>query len=277
MKHQNIAFVWYFEKAEWVYPNWRDGLRAAMELVGQKHEVDWYVGKKIPDKQYDFLLFWDDSNSEMFNHLETGKRNGVCLTTDPHNIENLKRLDVVFCESKPVYEAVRSQGVRAIRAFGTDTDFFYPNPNVEKDVEFFYPATFSPWKRQSDIAHLGDKLWCVGTVQPDGLLELEACKRQGVHIEEGYFPAEKIREYYWRAQKVIVPAIHGSERTVLEAMACGVWPMVVNHNNLRALSYIEEYMEARESDYDLQMRQFVTDRYSHIKYAEQLLRGIENV
>ena len=285
-----IAFCWYFDKAEWVYPNWRDGHRAAIEELSKKHQVDWYVGKKIPTEHYDFLLFWDDSNSEMFNHLAVADRSGICLTTDPQNWDNLRKVDVVFVESQPIYDAVRSQGIRTIKAFGTDTDFFCPDDTVKKDIEYFYPATFSPWKRQSDIAGLGDKLWCVGTVQPDGQFELEACKRNGVHVEEGYFPVEKIRDYYRRAKNVIIPAIHGSERTVLEAMACGVWPQVLNENNIRAKSYGEEYLDwkevnpvpegvhdARNSDIATKrMRDFVVKEYSHIKFAKQLLKGIES-
>ena len=269
-----IAFVWYWDKAKEIYPDWRDGLRAAMELVGEKHQVDWHIGKELPDGEYDFLLFWDDSNSEMFNALGCAPRRGICLTTDPHNIDNLRKLDVVFCESVPILNAVRSQGIRAIKAFGTDTDFFSPDLGVEKDIEFFYPATFSPWKRQSDIASLGEKLWCVGTVQPDGVLELDACRRNGVHIEEGYFPVKKIRDYYRRAKNVIIPAIHGSERTVLEAMSCGVWPTILNDDNIRTKSYVEEFVKWKTDSNT--PRDFILENYSHIKYAEQLLKGIEN-
>lgn len=269
-----IAFVWYFDKAEWVYPNWRDGLRAAIEEIGKTHEVDWYIGKKVPTNKYDYLLFWDDSNSEMFDHLDVAPRRGICLTTDPHNIANLKKLDDVFCESSTVYESVRAQGAHAIKAFGTDTDFFTPDDSIEKDIEYFYPATFSPWKRQSDIAGLGDKLWCVGTVQPDGIPELDACKRNGVHLEEGYFPVEKIRDYYRRAKNVIIPAIHGSERTVLEAMSCNVWPTVTNDNNIKTKSFIEEFLEWKTDSRT--PRDFVLERYSHKIYAQELLKGIKN-
>jgi len=271
-----ISFLWHFDKAPQVYPNWRDGLRGAMEEIEKKHDVDWIIGKRLPDYQPDFLLFWDDSNSEVFNHLdEYNCRKGICLTTDPWNMDNLRKLDVVFCESDPIYNAVRSQGIRAIKAFGTDTDFFTHSNLVEKDIEYFYPATFSPWKRQSEIAYLGNKLVCVGTVQPDGVEELEACKKTGVKIMEGYFPAEVIRDYYRKAKNVIIPAIHGSERTVLEAMSCNVFPIVTNEQNIRTRSYIEEYMKAKTVDPGLRPREFVLSLYSHHIYSQQLLKGIE--
>jgi glycosyltransferase involved in cell wall biosynthesis len=184
-------------------------------------------------------------------------------------MDNLRKLDVVFCESTPIYEAVRREGIRVIKAFGTDTDFFCPGEGGVQDIEYFYPATFSPWKRQQDIAHLGEKLLCVGTIQPDGQRIYEHCLNYGVQVEVGYFPVETIRDYYRRTRKMIIPAVHGSERTVLEAMSCGIVPEVTSPENARAQSYIKE-LEAS----GLSPREFVVKNYSHVKYAEDLLRGM---
>src|SRR3990167_6603916 len=191
-----LAFVWYWGRAKEIYPNWRDGLRAALEELSKQFRVDIFLGELRPKNEYDFILFWGDSNCEFFNGIEKyrGKK-AIILTTDPHNIDNLKKLDVVFCESEPVYQAVQMHGIRAIKAFGTDTRFYQPQGG-KKEASFFYPATFSRWKSQSSIAHLGKNLVCVGTVQPDGKEELNKCKDQGVRIIEGYYEPEKIRQLY---------------------------------------------------------------------------------
>src|SRR3990167_10286286 len=237
-----IAFVWYWDKASSVINNYHDGLRAALELIAKEHQVDWFLDKDRPDDDYDAIIFWDDSNSEFFNYIDSyHAKKALCLTTDPQNFDNLRKLDVVYCESEPIYEAVRRQAVRAIRAFGVDTDFFKPDETIKKDIEYFYPATFSPWKLQRDIAYLGDKLWCVGTVQPDGKEDVESCRKAGVHIAEGYFKVEHIRDLYRRAKNVIIPAVHGSERTVLESMSCDILPKVTNPENIKAQSYIDEF------------------------------------
>lgn len=263
-----IAFVWWWDQADSVYDNWRDGLRAAIELLEKKHDVHWIIGKELPEDIYDVILFWDDSNSTFFDKIDNyHAKKGLFLTTDPHNFDNLRKLDVVFCESDPVYEAVRAQGIRAVKAFGTDTDFFCPDDS-HKNIEYFYPATFSPWKRQSEIAPLGDKLLCVGTVQPDGTQELAECAKHDVRVEVGYFPVEKIRDYYRRSEKVLIPAVHGSERTVLESMACGIKPSV-KESNIRTYSYIKELEES-----GLKPREFVVQNYSHYKYCEAIERGI---
>ena len=268
-----IAIIWYWDKASWVFDNWRDGHRAAFEELAKKHHVGWYLDKTMPDPgECDFLLFWSSSNEDYFNLLDKYKEpKGLCLTTDPHNPDNLKKMNIIFVESDQVYSAVRALGIPVIKAFGTDTDYFKPDLTIEKDIEYFYPATFSPWKRQSDIAYLGNRLLCVGTVQPDGQEEYEACKKSGVMIEEGYYPAKKILKYYQRTKNVLIPAVHGSERTVLEAMSCDILPVILyDAINKRANSYIKEFKESKMKS----PREFVKKRYSAKLFAKQLMKGI---
>jgi len=265
-----LAVVWWFNKAEEIWPYYRDGLRAAIEEIGKDHDVDWLLGEHEPPSDYDAYLIWGDSNCPAIPLIEKfhGKK-GIILTTMPDNIEYLKKMDVVFCESQPVYDAVRMQGLHAIHAFGTDTSFFTPD-ETEKDIEFFYPATFSPWKRQSHIAYLGEKLWCVGTVQPDGQGELLACLSNNVHVAQGYFKVEYIRDLYRRAQNIIIPAVHGSERTVLESMSMNLFPEV-NLQNVKAYSFIYEYINSGHTS----PRDFVRERYNQIQYAEKILKAYE--
>ena len=140
---------------------------------------------------------------------------------------------------------------------------------MKKDIEYFYPACFSAWKLQGDIAHLGDRLWCVGTIEPDGQDQHDECVKNGVHVAVGYFKAEYIRDLYHRTQKMIIPAVHGSERTVLEAMACGIVPEVTNPANVRTRSYIDEYEKS-----GLTPREFVVKNYSHTKYGDTILKAL---
>jgi len=267
-----IALLWYWNQAEEIYPYWRDGVRAAFDVIGKKHDADIYLGEVEPEGAYDAVIFWGDSHCPFFEKLNNHKgKKGILLTTDPHNIDNLRKLDVIYCESQPIYDVVRSYGLHAVKAFGTDTDFFKPDETVKKDIPYFYPATFSPWKKQSDLAFLGDKLWCVGTVQPDGQKEYEAVKQAGAHIANGYFKAEHIRDLYQRTQKIIIPAVHGSERTVIEAMACNILPKVLNPANIRTRSYLSEYAASGHTT----PRDFILENYSHTVYANAILKGLQ--
>lgn len=269
---KKLAFIWDFNRAKEIYSYWRDGLRAAIEEIGKTYDVDVYLGEdyKQINEEYDAFLLWCDSNCEVipFIHDRKGTK-GIILTTMSDNIENLKKLDLVFCESKPVYEAVRSQGLHGAHAFGTDTDFFSPDESVRKDIEYFYPATFSPWKRQRDIAHLGKDLWCVGTVQPDGQEDLQACLKNDVHVAQGYFKAEYIRDLYRRTKCVTIPAVHGSERTVLEAMSMNIVPEV-NQQNVKAYSYVYEFLNSSSKS----SREFVIERYNTKQYAQKIMKGL---
>lgn len=266
-----IAFCWYWGRASEIFPNWHDGLGAAIAHISKEHQVDWYFDENLPEviAEYDAIIVWGDSNCSALSRLSGSKaKKALCLSTNPTNIENLKNVDVVFCESQLVYEEARRFGLRSVLAFGTDEEFYAPEKTT-KDIEYFYPATFSPWKRQSSIAKLGPKLLCVGTVQPDGLHEVEECKKRGVDVGIGYFPAEIIRNFYNRAKNVIVPAIHGSERTVLEAMSMNILP-IVEPTNEKAHSFVKEYNDSSSQS----PRDFIINNYSHRKYAEQLLKGL---
>lgn len=267
-----IAFLWEWAQAREIYPNWRDGLRAAIELLEKEHEVEWCFNEP-PTSNPDWILTWCDSNSQLsrFFSKYPAKR-GIFLTTHPSNYHNLLGFDVVFCETSVIYDECRMRGVHAVRAFGTDEQFFTPG-KVKKDLAYFYPATFSPWKKQEDIAHLGNKLTCIGTIQPDGEYQYQVCKENGVNTEVGYFPPEKIRDYYQRTRNIVIPAVHGSERTVLEAMSCDLLPIVISPQNIRASSYIKEFQKSGL----ISPREFILKNYSAEKYKQSILKGMKDV
>jgi len=266
----NIAFEWEWGRAKEIEPNWRDGLRACLENIEKEHKVDWLLYEP-PKKEYNWIITWCDSNSQ-FSYFFTPQfksKRGIFLTTNPTNYHNLRGFDVVFCESSVVLNECRQWGIHAVKAFGTDDNFFVPG-ELEKDLEYFYPATFSPWKKQSEIAYLGPKLTCIGTIQPDGQTEYDACVNNAVNTEVGYFPPEKIRDYYQRSKGVIIPAAHGSERTVLESMSCNILPEVTNPNNLKSKTYLEEFARSGANS----PREFIVGNYSGKKYAQDVLKGL---
>src|SRR5258708_10618980 len=102
-----IAIIWNFPKASWIWPNWRDGYRAAWEEIAKKHDVEWFLDGKFPNPKdnWDFICLWDDSHSSFFKEIDKYKcRKGISLTTDPQNFVNLRTVDVIFVESKPIYD-----------------------------------------------------------------------------------------------------------------------------------------------------------------------------
>ena len=265
-----IQFVWEWDKAKEIYSNWRDGLRKATEIISKDYNATWKLNE-VPDGDCDFIITWCDSNSQFSRFFSAYRaKRGIFLTTHPTNYHNLQGFDIIFCETSVIYDECRMRGLNAIRAFGTDDEFFTPD-NSQKEIEYFYPSTYSPWKRQSEIAHLGSRLTCVGTIQPDGQEEYQACVNNAVITKVGYFPPEKIRDYYRKSQNVIIPAIHGSERTVLEAMSMDILPLVTNPENKRARSYLTEFKKSGLSS----PREFILKNYSAKQYAKDILKGIK--
>jgi hypothetical protein len=108
----------------------------------------------------------------------------------------------------------------------------------------------------------------VGTVQPDGKDELQACLDKGVHVAQGYFKVEHIRDLYRRARNVPIPAIHGSERTILEAMSMDLYPDVNPEN--KAYAIIQKFNSTNLAS----PRLFALKYYSHIQYAEKIEKGL---
>lgn len=274
-----IALVWPFNKAKWIWPNYRDGVRAMVEhLNSNGHVVEWFLDPK-PDEiavdTFDAVLVWTDSSDRFASKLpKRPSKLGLLLTTELGlDGGNLKNYDVVFCEAKPVYDAVRAHGVRAIHAFGTDTKFFHPeysDNNLGIVWHAFYPATFSPWKRQDIFArHYKDKGLLLGTIQPDGWGVYHESVKYGVNTMVGYFPVKMIRQLYLMSEQVHITGYEGSGRTVIEAMSMGL-PVIVEKDNDKCQSYCTEWRKS-----DLEPREFVLKHYSEKVYADKILKGLE--
>jgi len=289
-----IAIIWYWDRAKWIEPYWRDGHRAAFELLQKKHDVDWFLGTDFElEDVYDFILLWDSSNSGFIPKLKDYKaRKGLCLTTDLGiNIPNLHAFDVVFAEAESVCQLVRNDGIRVIKAFGVDSNFFNDDQtHITKYIPAFYPATFSPWKRQDLFAEaVRDNGVCLGTIQPDGVEIYRKCLELGTRTIVGYVPAEIVRELYRMSRAVVVTAWEGSGRTILEAMAMNI-PVIVTKDNHKAASYLREAKAGEIVEPDVKAiqdtywkivnkkvntRDFVLKNYSGEVFAKKLLEGIE--
>lgn len=270
-KVNSLSFCWEWEQAKEIYKDCRDGLMAALKLMGKK--VKWFLNEKPEDNEW--ILTWCDSNSQYSRFFSNYKaKRAIILTTNPHNYHNLEGFDIVFCESSVVYNECRMYGLHAVKAFGTDEKFFVPG-NLKKDIKYFYPACFSPWKLQSEIAYLGKDLLCMGTIQPNGQAEYDACVSAGVQTKVGYHPPKELLNCYQRAENVIIPAVHGSERTVLEAMSCNIWPLVTNEKNIRTRTYIEEYLHQKNGG-QMKPRDFILKNYTARMYADKIIQAMED-
>ncbi len=272
-----IDILWFFNRASWVFPNYRDGVRAMSEVLQDRgHDVLWHLGLDPKIRlDTDYILVWDSSNTAVLPLLQDFKcKKGLLLTTDLGlNLEALRAFDVIFAEASSVVDKIRPYGIKVIKAFGTDTRFFNPLYNLhstphEKIYDALYPATFSPWKRQDIFsAKYGDKGLCIGTIQPDGFDILNKVIENGTNIYIGYMPVEELREYYAKSKLISISGYEGSGRTVLEAMSMGI-PVEAAEDNIKCQDYIREL-----ADSGLPSRKFILDNYSEEIYSDKILKG----
>lgn len=281
-----IAIVHPWNQAKWIFPLMHDGLKAAMNLIGQKHQVDWFLQGDEPDKSYDWILPWGVGSLPFNNTIEKFKgRKALICAGHPQDTANFDKFEAIFVESPQVYEQIRAKGYRTILAFGTDTDFFKPR-DEKKMFDAFFPATFSPWKRQSLFAHaVKDRGMACGFVQPDGGPELLACEENNTYTMTGLIPTRLVSQMYNMTNSVVITAWHGSERTALEAMASNVPLVVTKDNDLTCSLLTDECIKVDPSNVrkgflealgrKVNTREHILENYSHVKYAQKLLKVLE--
>ena len=277
-----IDLIWYFDRAKEIWPNYRDGVRAAMEELERRgHTVRWHLGTDVKIKpDSDFILNWDNSTSEFIPEMNKyPQRKGLILTTELGlNLDGLKNYDVIFAESEYVADMIKPHGIRVIKAFGTDTDYFHymwddlpDGTSISRTYKAFYPSTFSPWKRQNLFADIyGDKGLCLGTIQPDGWDILKYTVDKGTNVYIGYLPVDKVREFYSDSEKVHITGYEGSGRTVIEALSMGL-PVEVSLDNHKCQSYLKEFKAS-----GMEPREFAVAHYSAQGYADSLMKGLDD-
>lgn len=282
-----IAIVHPWDRAKWTEPIQWDGLHKALQIVGQKHQVDWFLQGDEPDNSYDWILPWGVGSIPFNKTIEKYKgRKALLCAGHPQDTANFEKFEAIFVESPAVAKQILHPKVAL--AFGTDTEFFRPM-NEEKMFDVFFPATYSPWKRQDLLAESGKglKILTCGVVQPDGVEIFQKCNEEG-YTMAGVVPTKLIAQLYNMSKVVCITAWHGSERTTLEAMSTNV-PLVITKDNELACSLTTD--EVIKIDPDplcirlgidqalsqvVNTRQHILEKYSAEKYAEKIISVIES-
>jgi glycosyltransferase involved in cell wall biosynthesis len=285
-----IAMVWPWGGAKKVRYLVKDGLATAMEIIGKKHQVDWYLSGDEPTDDYDWILVWGVSSVPFNFKIQKYKaRKALMCAGHAEDIVNLRKFNVVFVESPLIFQHLKPHCNRIVLAFGVDTNFFKPL-NIPKYIDAVYPATFSDWKRQDLFADaIGPRGLCFGVIQPDGVKHFEYCQQKQVATLSGLMPQSLMNIMYNVAKTCVITSWHGSERTVLEALACNV-PVVVTNDNFLACSLLpnigaiscksesESIKKAFEKALTIKdnTREYVLENYTAEIYARKILEVIEN-
>lgn len=287
---KRIAFLWPWSGAKAVKPLVKDGLMRAMELIGEKHQVDWYLSGDEPDNSYDWILVWGVSSVPFNFKIQKYKaKKALMCAGHAEDIVNLDKFNVVFVESPLIYKHLKPYCRRIVLAFGVDTDFYKPL-DIPKYIDAVYPATFSEWKRQHLFAEaIGPRGLCFGVVQPDGVPHFEYCQKKQVATLGGLMPQSLMNIMYNVSRTCVITSWHGSERTTLESLACNT-PVVVTDDNFLTCSLlpkegaiacnpepanIRKAFEQALTFKNINTREYVLRSWTARKYAEKILSVIE--
>lgn len=290
MNKLRISVVHPDPVARWAFPLMHDGLKAAINIIGQKHEVKWFLGGDEPDDSWDFIMVWGVASMPFNRTVEHYKGKKILLCAGhPQDIENLEKFDAVLVESPEVYRQMAPFCKRIEIAFGTDVELF--QPRIENKVyDAMFCGTFSDgWKRQKLFAEglKGYRGLCVGTMQMDGVEGYKACVENGIDTIVGLVPTRLIATLYNMSKVAVIPAWHGSERSILEAQASNIPLVLVKDNELGCSLVTDQTIivdptpEAIRLGFEqaltrtVSTRKFILEKYSERKYAEKILKVIE--
>ncbi len=287
-----IAIVHPWDRAKWSEPLMWDGLHGALKEISKKHQVDWFLQGDEPDDSYDWIIPWGVMSIPFNKTIEKFKaRKAIFCAGHPQDIDNIDKFEHIFVESPYVYREMLPFAKSISIAFGTDTEFFKPT-NDQKMFDVFYPATFSDnWKRQALFAEAakGYRACAAGMIQPDGVESYKKCMENGVYVIAGLIPTKLIAQLYNLSKVIVITSWHGSERSALEALSTNI-PLVITRDNELACSLVKDHAiivepnpEAIRKGIELALakksvntREFILEKYSHYKYAEEIFKVIES-
>lgn len=297
-----VAFVWDFSVEPLTLYGWADGLNMALKHLAGKN--DWFIKiiaddrpdeiyKQIEETSPDFILGWGSLDRPSFAGIrEFGVPTGLCFAGGPTEHPQLDNFDVVFVESEVYYEAFKSQGVNVHRAFGTN-DYLFKPLALKKKYLGIYPASFANWKRHDLFARsLGKTGLVVGRILENEEHNFQVCIDQGCTVLPEV-PYHVMPFLINQSKHAVITAssVGGGQRAVLEAMSCGVWPIVMSDSEKCSEyvmdsgfgSVVDPNVEAIKEEIDRLTNfkivpkvgvDYIKDKYSSEKYAEALAEQI---
>lgn len=255
-----------------------------------------YNTKALLEWKPDAILVFADFASDSLKELEgCGIPIAQCYTGGRFT-QNAHIPDIVFTESKSYIDWMRSIGVKkVVQVFGTNTEIFKPI-KMPKKFDGFFPATGAAWKRHHLFAEaLKDKGLVCGWWQPHEPQCLQVCLDNKCAVLHHQMPESMVYLYNMAHSTVITSSdIGGSQRSVLESMACGIPPIVMADSTMTT-EYVREanfgkIVEPNVEDIKKAVQEiidnppdpqkgidYIRSKYSEYHYADGVKAGIQEI
>lgn len=254
-----ISFIYKLDD-----PNWNDGLKKALDVLGERNEIRYHNGD-YTNYFADVALCWGAFGSwqeQLTSQLPYKK--AICVAGGPVNHPNVHQYDVVFVETKWQQEQFREIGIDAKIAFGTNTDLFFDR-KVERPIDYLSVGAFAKWKRHELFLEKPGRKVAVGFMQPGGIEKecYEMCLDNPDILVIPQVSPEALSWLYNQSKTVSITStvMGGGERTVLEALSCGC-NVEVEPDNPKLVQLLQK-SKAKVPNY--------------LDYAMALSRGLEEL
>ena len=260
------------------------------EYVQFKYVED--VKEGILAEKPDCILFFGDLSRPILKEFEDSKIPIAVALTGGTFKDYAHVPDIMFVESQVYVDMFKGDVKKVVKAFGTNTTVFKPTKQP-KIWDAVFPATFASWKRHNLFAEaMGKNGLACGWFQPNEPLCWQVCQEKGTAILH-HQNAESVSLLYNMSKTCLITsnAQGGSQRTVLEAMACNI-PVIVMSDSDKTTEYVKECgqgsivepdaVKMREVVWDAfgetpTTRDWIMENYSEEIYANQLKEGILSI
>lgn len=300
-KRLRIRFCW--QGISGVYGHWGDGLRGAMKLIEQKHDVI-YCEPSDDLSDADVILYWEalctaqGKDKEKFWNVQLTPIPKILLFAGgPIERKWCDGFDLFMVESKINEDEFERLGLPWMRGFGVNTDIMKPEPQP-KMFDAYFPSTCASWKRQALFAKaLGDRGVISGREQEtDPIGFIEARKNKTLVLPE--LPYQAVNSLFNASWCCVNTSSFwgGGQRSTLEAMAAGI-PVIAMSDSPKNCEYIEESgcgivceptKEAiRDAVDEIKLwdtektrekcLRYIQSKWTHQHYADAILVGINQV
>lgn len=286
-----ICFLVELPKGIW---QWQDGLRAALNLLADEHDICYHLDGRLLEHKPDLLMAWGGSISPTTRQAREYQGKSILFFAGG-GIETsfFDGIDLVLFENQLHTDEARVKGIRCQTAFGTDTQTFKPMKQP-KVFDVIYPAAFGLWKRKDLFAKAVNGLTALtlGNIQEQEPECFDVCVDNNVAVSSDI--PQEVLPYFYNMSKICLitttPEI-GGQRTALEAMSCGL-PVVYTKDSVLVAELVNGHGVSVDPDpIDIkrvlmlmlsgyskldknQARDYILRNYSEKHYADKIRSAI---